>query len=600
MNVVIHQTHHLIADFQTTSALLHERLAAEAAVKTLEIFPELYLSGYPLQDLVWQRDFITDWENCLKSLTQFSLSLGKSDQHALLFGAPEYCYEQNASAAAPPDSFPILPQKVFNSVYKVQPGHAPEVIYRKKALPNYDIFDEKKYYTPGSLSGLWQWGGKHFGLLICEDMWVSPDLEQNPCKELAEDCQKQNIGLHAVINFSASPFHLGKHDLRIQKATEVSQFFNAPLIYVNRVGGEDEILFDGNSFVIERDAPILALKQFEQDVLNYELKDSNLSGDKKKNEKLPTINSRPPEDFRRPRLSESSPITLKPLGQSNCQLVIEALVFGLREYARKNHQKHFLIGLSGGLDSAVVAYLATRAFGPDSVCPVYFPSRYSVSLSLEICEKLCSKLGLNLKNFPIKFLHSTLENQYQQNFGHTLQGLSAENIQARLRGMLLFALSNSTNALVLNTSNKSELAVGYSTLYGDSVGGISCLGDLYKTDIFELADFINSQEDSENLVFPTELITRAPSAELRANQTDDQGLPPYPVLDAILEGILNYRLGVKDLINGGLPEADVLKTMQLFQKSEYKRYQFCPIIKIAAKSFGFGHRMPLSKKTIGV
>src|SRR5690606_38162249 len=267
--------------------------------------------------------------------------------------------------------------------------------------------------------------------------------------------------------------------------------------------------------------------------------------------------------------------------------------FGLREYARKCGFQNYLVAVSGGIDSALVLALAKLALLPgQKLEAIYMPGFFSASESYDYSAQLCENLAIPLRHLPIKFTHSALRNQFMDVFSQELTGLADENIQSRLRGMLLYTRSNQTGAMVINTSNKSEIAVGYSTQYGDSVGAISLLGDLYKSEVYALAHFLNRRH---NHVIPSGIIERAPSAELRADQTDLDSLPPYERLDAILEGILSYKMDFKGLVELGHDEKEVSRVIQLLGRSEYKRYQFCPIIKLKSKSFGFGYRIPMSK-----
>jgi NAD+ synthase (glutamine-hydrolysing) len=292
---------------------------------------------------------------------------------------------------------------------------------------------------------------------------------------------------------------------------------------------------------------------------------------------------------------EKSPLgpIVTPWSDDYCAEVIQALCFGLQEYAQKNKFKKFLVALSGGMDSALVLTLAKFSMTADqSIEAIYMPSQYSSSLSYELSAQLCQNLNIPLRSFPIKFLHSMANNAFSQTLSAPLTGISDENIQSRLRGLIIYTRSNQTGAMVINTSNKSELAVGYSTQYGDSVGAISLLGDLFKSEIFQLADYINR---TYKMVIPQEIIMRPPSAELREGQKDTDSLPDYPILDGILECILSGRYDVQRIVELGGKKDTVEKVFNLYRNSEYKRYQFCPIIKIKARSFGFGYRVPLCK-----
>ncbi len=569
--ITIHQTHHTIADFDEIFKTTTEVLKGDS----LYLFPELYLTGYPLQDLVLQRAFIDAYLNHLEKLDQWAKSQ-KGNWRALM-GGLDYELEEE------------MPRHILNVIWEVIPGEGIKRIYIKQLLPNYDIFDEQKYFWPGSGNGFYEFNGETFGLLICEDMWASSFHDLDPCKLLYKDVTEKDLELAGVINLSASPFGVGKKLKRIKRAQDISHLFNCPFIYVNRVGGEDEILFDGMSFVVDGD-------NIEMLLSPYEAETKELIPVKKDKHYKHGV------EFRKENiwestfsldLNETTPPTLKAWSDDECEDVLGALKFGLQEYARKSGFKKFLVALSGGMDSALVLAIAKLSLKPgQSLEAIYMPSIHSATLSTELSEDMCKRLGLRLSYLPIKFLHSTVKNAFTQTFSEPFNGLTDENVQSRLRGTLLYTRSNQTGAMVINTSNKSELAVGYSTQYGDSVGAISLLGDLYKSEVYRLAEYVNKHHG--NLI-PNGIIDRGPSAELRENQLDQDSLPPYERLDAMLEGILSYRLGKKQLIQKGFSEQEVTKVLALYLKSEYKRAQFCPILKVKAKSFGFGYRIPMSK-----
>jgi NAD+ synthase (glutamine-hydrolysing) len=366
--------------------------------------------------------------------------------------------------------------------------------------------------------------------------------------------------------------------------------FGCPFIYVNRVGGEDEILFDGTSFIMNGTTLFKEMSSFKAESLAVEM--GPLNGPYLEKPVFRPENTW--EGLFSPRINTTvHPAVIKSWSEEECLEVMRALQFGLQEYARKSGFKKFLVALSGGMDSALVLALTKLSLKPgQSVEAIYMPSVHSSSVSTSLSEDMCRRLEIPLSYLPIKFLHSAVKNAFTSTFPESFSGLTDENIQSRLRGTLLYTRSNQTGAMVINTSNKSELAVGYSTQYGDSVGAISLLGDLYKTEVYQLAEFVNKHF---NAPIPEGIITRGPSAELRENQLDQDSLPPYSRLDTILEGVLSYRLGKVQLMELGLPENEIRKVLELYSKSEYKRAQFCPILKVKAKSFGFGYRMPISK-----
>ena len=571
--LTLHQTHHTLADFDAILQTMVQVLKGDG----LHLFPELYLTGYPLQDLVLQRPFMDSYEKHLKELEEWAK---KQQGHwRALVGGLQYEYEKEG-----------IPRKIKNVIYEIIPGQGIKRLYTKRLLPNYDIFDEQKYFSSGKDNFFYQFNDLTFGLQICEDMWASSFHEIDPCELMLKEVKEKNIKLDGIINLSASPFEAAKKKKRLDRATNISLLFNCPFIYLNRVGGEDEILFDGASFIIAGGLLHLEMKSFEEDLKSVVLEE--IKGDFSQSPKLNPENTW--EGLFNPRLDTTGEIaTLKIWNDEECGEVLKALIFGVREYASKSGFKKFLVALSGGMDSALVLALIKLGLRSDeSVEAIYMPSVFSSSVSTELSEKLCKNLGIGLSYFPIKFLHSAVKNAFSQNFPEPFQGLVDENVQSRLRGTLLYTRSNQTGAMVLNTSNKSELAVGYSTQYGDSVGAISLLGDLYKTEVYRLAEYVN--QNHQNLI-PEGIIRRGPSAELRDNQLDQDSLPPYERLDPILEGILSFRMGKRELLRLGHDEAEITKVLHLYLKSEYKRTQFCPILKVKAKSFGFGYRVPISK-----
>ena len=569
----LHQTHHTVADFGAIFKTLTHVLKTEG----LHLFPELYLSGYPLQDLVLQRPFIDAYLHFQNQIHEWAKK--QSGNWRALIGGLAYEMEPEGT-----------PKKIQNVIYELVPGSGLEKKYSKRLLPNYDIFDEQKYFSPGKQNAFYEYNNEIFGLQICEDMWASSFHEIDPCELMLREVKEKGMTLKAVINLSASPFEATKKSKRIARASNISLMFNCPFIYLNRVGGEDEILFDGTSFVMSGTKIITELPSFRaaSEIIDLSL----IHGPYKELPQLKHENTW--EGLFSPRLNTNiHPAVLRSWSDEECLEVLRALQFGLQEYARKSGFKKFLIALSGGIDSALVLAITKLCLTPgQSVEAIYMPSIHSASLSTELCEEMCRKIQVPLSYLPIKFIHSSVKNAFTQTFPEPFTGLTDENIQSRLRGTFLYTRSNQTGAMVINTSNKSEIAVGYSTQYGDSVGAISLLGDLYKTEVYQLSEFVNKHFDSP---IPVGILHRGPSAELRANQLDQDSLPPYSRLDTILEGILSYHLGGQQLLELGMPKNEITKVLELYSKSEYKRVQFCPILKVKAKSFGFGYRVPISK-----
>lgn len=571
--ITLHQTHHTLADFDSIFQHLVENVKGDG----LHVFPELYLTSYPLQDLVLQKPFIDSYLELIKDIDDWAKKQ-KASWRALV-GGLDYELEGNN-----------LPKKIRNVILEIVPGEGIRKIYTKRLLPNYDIFDEEKYFSAGHDNTFYEFNGKLFGLQICEDMWASSFHEIDPCDVMFEEVKEKRLKVDAIINLSASPFEAAKKKKRNGRAKNISLKFGCPFIYVNRVGGEDEILFDGASFIMSGSTLSHEMKSFEADQKSILLEE--LQGDYSAKPEFTKENTW--EGLFSPKIdTKTTPATLKSWSNEECEEVLRALIFGFQEYATKSGFKKFLVALSGGMDSALVLAILKVGLRPgQSLEAIYMPSIYSSPVSTELSEGMCKALGIPLSYFPIKFLHSAVKNAFTQNFTEPFEGLTDENVQSRLRGTLLYTRSNQTGAMVLNTSNKSELAVGYSTQYGDSVGALSLLGDLYKSEVYRLGEYLNQKYG--NLI-PEGIISRGPSAELRANQLDQDSLPPYERLDPILEGILSFRLGKKELLGLGFEDTEVTKVLHLYLKSEYKRAQFCPILKVKAKSFGFGYRVPISK-----
>jgi len=584
MQLNLHQTHHEIGDFEAIFKYLTVTFQG-GNLAGLHLFPELFLTGYPLQDLVLQKGFIDNYLSFLTDLSLWSERQLKASNSkcAILVGGLSYQF----------DSFG-LPSQIENVIYLLEPGKKIRNLYTKQLLPNYDLYEEKKYFTAGSIPIFYEFENKVIGLLICEDMWFSHLHESDPVEQLKDHLDGSGLKCDLVINLSASPYHLGKLESRINRALEISQYLKAPFAYVNRIGAEDEIVFDGRSFVVDGSDVIIMGPGFKNDILNLP---------------FPIYNPPPKALARKLNITANSwgalfstrlssdTSKLLPLSEFECAEILEALILAISDYSIKNNIKKFSIALSGGMDSslvlAILKIIKDRDLFPMTIEAVFMPGLFSNSLSYDLAYDFCKNIGVKLTTMPIKFIHSTIKTVYRDCFHAELQGLADENIQSRLRGALIYARSNQLGTMVLNTSNKSEIAVGYSTIYGDSVGALSVLGDLYKSEVFELAHFINLQYSD---MIPREIITRAPSAELRENQEDAQSLPPYDRLDPILEALLSQRFSFEDLIKKGHNKDEVLKVFQLLANSEYKRKQFCPIIKIKAKSFGFGYRVPISKK----
>ncbi|PIP94468.1 MAG: hypothetical protein COW00_16720 [Bdellovibrio sp. CG12_big_fil_rev_8_21_14_0_65_39_13] len=578
MQLILHQTMQTIGDFETIFKDLEKAFTTNSKGPTLHLFPELYLTGYPLQDLCLQRPFIDRYLSLIEKIDAWSKKL-KQAQDIGLIGGLHYEFDQNG-----------LPLNIENVIYKLVPGQKLECLYTKRLLPNYDIFDEKKYFTSVNRPQIHTLFDKRIGVMICEDMWSSTTHNEDPTEDLIKQIS-QSGPVEAIINISASPFFVGKHEKRIARAKEISHLCKAPFYYVNRIGGEDEILFDGQSFAVNGDEVLDQAKRFIPQDLTVPLPIYQSSKKVESNKKDNTWESLFSPSFESGKKGKTN---MRTFSEAELAEMLEGLCFGFQQYAQKCGFSKFTIALSGGIDSALVLTIARLSLGENqTIEAVYMPGLFSAGLSYDLSSELCKNLGVRLYSLPIKFFHSSIKNAFTSSFGQDMQGLADENIQSRLRGALIYARSNQIGSMVINTSNKSEIAVGYSTQYGDSVGAISMLGDLYKTEVYQLSQYINKRY---NNLLPVALIERAPTAELRENQKDQDSLPPYEELDCILEGILCYRLNLEQIVELGFKREIVEKVYRLYKNSEYKRRQFCPIIKVKSKSFGFGYRVPITHK----
>jgi NAD+ synthetase len=430
----------------------------------------------------------------------------------------------------------------------------------KTLLPTYDVFVEDRYFEPAAENTPVEFNCRKLGLTICEDMWNDEDFwrerryRRNPAMDLVA------AGVEILFNISASPWHLGKNQTRCQMLSSLVHKARCPLLYCNLVGGNDELIFDGASLVFGTSGNLVAQGAlFREDWI----------------------------------LVDTEATVAQPLEQSpDEEKVYRALVMGLRDYLRKCGFTSAVVGLSGGIDSALVACLAAEALGPGNVLGVSMPSQFSSQGSLDDAQSLAERLGIRYEVVPIQQAFVTLKKQLKPVFGDRPEDVTEENIQARLRGVILMALSNKFGSLLLTTGNKSEMAVGYCTLYGDMCGGLAVISDVPKMMVYRLARWINRERE----LIPQSSITKAPSAELRPNQTDQDTLPPYEVLDAILEAYVVHGRSAKEIIASGLDPAAVRKVVRLINCSEYKRRQAAPGLKVTSKAFGVGRRIPIAQK----
>ena len=540
--------------------ILRAAQAAAARGAQLIVFPELALSGYPPEDLVLKPHFLSDAATELQRL----------------------------AAALPPDALVIVgfPEttggKIFNAAALLYGGGI-LASYRKMLLPNYGVFDEKRHFTPGEKPMVLEADGRRIGLHICEDSWV---LNGAPARRL------RDAGLDLLINLSASPYHHRKLAQRTEMLQKIALSLHTPLAYCNLVGGQDELVFDGASLLLAADGREVArARQFAEDTLFLTLPASAAAQKPILNpEQVDVVHWRGPGHS---GTTDWPTATIEPVLDDVAE-VYAALRIGLRDYVEKNRFREVIVALSGGVDSALVAALAVDALGASRVHGVTMPSRFSAQATLGDALLLAKKLGIECHTLPIERLHQTYLEELAPSWPGRTPDTTEENLQARIRGNLVMALSNKFGWLVLTTGNKSEMATGYCTLYGDMAGGFAVIKDVPKTLVFELSRWRNRQGATP--VIPPSIIERPPTAELRANQKDSDSLPPYAVLDPILERYVERDWSLEQIISDGFTAATVRRVIQLVDLNEYKRRQGAPGIKITPKAFSRDRRMPITNR----
>jgi NAD+ synthase (glutamine-hydrolysing) len=545
MKIALAQLNYHIGNFSDNinKMAFEIRNAREKGVD-LVVFSELSVCGYPPLDLLEYRWFVEKCERAVQSLSRICTDI------AVIVGTPTI--NQNPSG-----------KSLFNSACFIYEGEVKAIVH-KTLLPTYDIFDEYRYFESNDQFQLVEFKGKKLAITICEDLWDNqPSVNALGREQLyvvspVQELQKLNPDL--IINIAASPFSI-THDLVKKNIfTDHARKLGLPVIYVNQVGAQTELIFDGSSMVVKPDGEIaLELSPFEEEV---QVVDLDGIAD------MPTST----------RLQPGPP-----------EKIHEALILGIRDYFGKMGLTRAVVGLSGGVDSALTLVLAAKALGPDNVDAILMPSRYSSEHSVNDAVELAERLGINYHIISIEPIFEAFRKTMHPLFQDLPENLAEENIQARIRGNILMAYSNKFGHILLNTSNKSEAAVGYGTLYGDMAGGLSVLGDVYKTQVYEVCNFINAATE----VIPVNTLTKPPSAELRPNQKDSDSLPDYPVLDKVLFQYIEEFRSPQDIIDTGFDEELVLKVLSLVNKNEYKRYQTPPILRISRKSFGPGRKMPI-------
>ncbi len=550
MRIALAQINNTVGDLDANAAkILDFARRAEQMGAEVVAFPELALTGYPPRDLVEKHSFLDRTAIALQKIANESAGLKLS----LIVG-----YVGRSTEAV---------VRAQNSVAVIEQGR---IIFRqsKMLLPNYDVFDEARYFQPASTQSICKIGGRQAALVICEDAWNDKQFwerrrySRDPIEELVQQ------GAELILSINASPWNIGKRRLRQEIFRSLTERFGLPAVYVHMVGGNDQLIFDGSSFAINADGELAAqAKSFEEDLILYDSKSG--TGD------------------------------LHPIDPDPDQAAYDALVLGTRDYIRKCGFRSVLLGLSGGIDSALVAAIAVDAVGKENVTGVGMPGPYSSEHSLTDARQLARNLGIRFEVEPIKGGYDAMIESLRPLFEGYAQDTTEENLQSRLRGMVLMALSNKFGSLVLTTGNKSEIAVGYCTLYGDMCGGLAVISDVPKTMVYRLAQVANCRYVERGSVapIPQSTFSKPPSAELRPDQKDTDSLPEYPVLDAILAGYIEEYKSVPEIAaETGATEELVREIVRKVDRNEYKRQQAAPGLRITAKAFGVGRRFPIAHR----
>jgi len=542
MKIALAQINPTIGDFKgNTDKIIALAQKAKNRSCDLVIFSELVISGYPPLDLLEKTDFVESnlvhLEKLVNSINEIGVICGFVDKNSDKRG-----------------------KSLFNSAVLFENGKIIHKAY-KRLLPVYDVFDESRYFEPGKECISFSYKGRRIGLTVCEDIWNDRDffVEQHypidPAEKLIKD------GANILINISASPYHMAKREFKWDMFSAMAKKYKIPLIHVNQVGGNDSVLFDGISLVFDDKGEIAArARDFEEDMVVFDADDS--TGD------------------------------IHPVSETDTDSTLNALIIGTRDYIQKCGFSRALVGLSGGIDSALTLCIAVKALGRENVIAVFMPSEYTSDDSFEDSRQLTDNLGIKLITMPIQDIY----NKFLQDLSPLFKGVATEvtgqNIQARIRGVFLMAISNKLGYLLLSTGNKSEMAVGYCTLYGDMSGGLAVLSDVPKTMVYRISRLINKETE----VIPLRIISKAPTAELRPDQLDQDDLPPYETLDDILKAYIEENRTAEEIIKMGFDSSVVRDIIGRIKRNEYKRQQAPPGLKVTAKAFGYGRRYPIASK----
>lgn len=564
MKIALAQQNYHIGNFEENSRKIIEGISkAKQAGADLVVFSELCVCGYPPRDFLEFEDFINKCYETVDLIKEHADTIG------VLIGSPARNPRKEG-------------KDLFNAVFFLHQKQVKAEIH-KTLLPNYDIFDEYRYFEPAFEWNIVEFKGKKLAVTICEDIW---NMGENPLYRITP--MEQLIGYQpdVMINLSASPYNYAQDVVRNSLIKAHTLKYKLPMLYCNTVGSQTEVVFDGGSLVYDINGnKVKEMNYFEEDFQLFDLAELSVA------------------DATRIKPSEKVYFSAKDVGdgvntldylsdEKNIDEIYHALILGIRDYFRKMGFSKAILGSSGGIDSAVTLALAVAALGKENVRAILMPSQFSSSHSVSDAEQLSINLDNPYDIVPIKNIYESFLTELKPVFKDAPFGLAEENIQARTRGNLLMAIANKFGYILLNTSNKSELATGYGTLYGDMAGGLAVLGDMYKTQVYALAKYINKHKE----IIPAHIISKAPSAELRPNQKDSDSLPEYDTLDRVLYEYIEMRKGPKEIIAKGYDAALVTRILKLVNTNEYKRNQFCPIIRVSCKAFGVGRRVPIVGK----
>ncbi len=546
MKIALAQINPTIGDFTLNTEKI--MAATEKAIGLscdLIVFPELVISGYPPRDLLEKKDFVEanlmNLQNLVKSIKGIGVICGFVDKNPGKGGNP-----------------------LYNSAVLFDKGKILHQVH-KRLLPTYDVFEERRYFEPGKEYSSFFYKGYRMGLTICEDIWNDKDFFSRQLYPVDPVERMIKEGVNLLINISASPYHVGKREFKWGMFGDISKKYRVPLLYVNQVGGNDSVLFDGISLAFDSKGKMAArARDFEEDIVIFDT-------DREKGD-------------------------LHPVSETDIHSILNALIMGTRDYVRKCGFSRAVVGLSGGIDSALTACIAVQALGKENVIAIFMPSQYTIKENFEDTKELAVNMGIKLFHVSIEGIFKKFLQELSPLFKDVAAEVTGQNIQARIRQIILMALSNKLGYLLLSTGNKSELAVGYCTLYGDMSGGLAVLSDIPKTMVYEIACLINKEKE----VIPQRIIQKPPSAELKPDQLDQDDLPSYEVLDGVLKAYIEENKAAEEIIGMGFEQSIVRDIISRVDRNEYKRHQSPPGLKVTSKSFGYGRRHPIAQRYLPV